>query len=198
MLMRFAPADCERFLSLERPARARSRATSSRSSCRRRRTCNATGFAGLASCSASRSVPRPARPRDPGSRRLRDRQPRRVPRPLARLAAPQVAGPREQPLRQARRALRPGHAVRPAVPPARRRRGVEAGLRRPRDGRHGRDHRGDGRGLPRRRRRDPDRAPRSPQVRVAAAAPTGVVLADGTRDRGRARRFERGSEAHVT
>ena len=142
------------------------------------------------------AVPPRARARDLRPGRLHDRQPRRVPRPLARLAAPQVADPREQPLRQARRALRPGHAVRTAVPPAGRRRTGKAGLRRPRDGRHGRDHRGDGRGLPgagrgTSHRRGSAGDPRAvgPRARRAARGRHG--------DRGRHRRVECRSEAHL-
>ena len=156
LLQRFAPADCERFLSLEgRLARARAPPRAAVHAGAARPAAQRASRA-FASCSGFALEFRGLRGREiRGPRRFRDRQPRRIPRPLARLAAPQVADTREQPLRQARRALRPGHAVRPAVSPARRRRGVEAGFRRPRHGRHGRHHAGDGRGVPRRGRRDP-------------------------------------------
>ena len=85
----------------------------------------------------------------------------------------------------------PGTLFGLAVPPARRRFGVEAGLRRPRDGRHGRDHGGDGRGLPRRRRRDPDR--RRGRRRSASTA----VARARRRARGRQRRSRPASSSRT-
>ena len=56
---------------------------------------------------------------------------------------------------------------------------------------------GDGRGLPRRRASSCAPAPRSPQIRIAAAARDGVVLEDGSEDRRRPRRLECRPEAHL-
>ncbi len=139
-----------------------------------------------------------ARPRDRRSGRIRDRQPRRVPRPrrssrptssrsmLANSLYGKHGGPYDA-----------GHAVRLAVPPAGRRRGGEAGIRRPRDGRHGRDHAGDGRGLPRAAASNCGPALRSRRSACAAAAPTPCVLEDGTEIAAEHRRVECRSEAHV-
>ena len=70
VLKRFAPRDCERFLSLD-TASASSRGISSRSSCRRRPICSARGFAGFARAAALRhAVPRHERAPDRGPRRF--------------------------------------------------------------------------------------------------------------------------------
>ena len=113
-----------------------------------------------ASRACASSGGRPALARDHGRRDRRhgllpDGKPRRLPRPQLRVGEGQDAHARQQPLRQARRALPAGHGARPAVPPALRRRAPGPGLLRPRDRRHGRDHAGDGLRGARARRRDP-------------------------------------------
>ena len=109
-------------------------------------------------------------PRDRGDGLLPHRQPRRVPRPQLRVGEGQDPHPRQQRLRQTRRALRQRHRPRPALPPAFGRRTRSAGLHGPRDGRHGRHHPGHGRGLPRRGGWRSAPRPRWPPSRRAAGA----------------------------
>ena len=110
------------------------------------------------------------------------------------LAAPQVAGAGQQPLRQARRSLRPGTLFGLLFHLLGGGQESQAGIRRARHGRHGRDHRRDGRGLSRPRRRiahrrpgQADRDPRRPRRRRRARG--------RHRDRRAHRRLERRPEA---
>ena len=84
---------------------------------------HARGLDGLMRGAAGRP-PRPGhqRRRDRRDGHVPDRQPGRLPRPALRVREGQDADPREQRLRQARRALPARHRDRPPVPPARQRR----------------------------------------------------------------------------
>ena len=170
-LMRFAPADCERFLSLELRLSALARHLEPLFM-QAPPDLQRNGLAGLAELLRFAFRFRGLRGREiadliafaTGSLgEFLDRS--------LDIAASQVAGPGQQPLRQAWRTVRSGNALRPGVPSARRRAGVEAGIRRPRHGRHGRHHRGDVRGLSRAGSRAQDREPGLPGARARRVAP---------------------------
>ena len=102
-----------------------------------------------------------------------DRQPRPVHRRAVRVPPGQGAAAGQQPLRQARRPLPAGHPARPALSPAHRRRGRDAGLLRARDGRHGRDQRRDRRVRAGPRDAGPHRGAGGPDPGGRAARPRG-------------------------
>ncbi len=110
---------------------------------------------------AGQPRPRPDRPvdrRNPDRPRIRDQERRRHPRSLLRGRPDQGAVRVRRHRRQFRVALYAGHRL-CAAPPSVRRGSGRAGRLGPRHRRHGRDHPGDGQGLPRGRRRHRPQCP---------------------------------------
>ncbi len=158
---------------------------------------HATGLAGPRGGPArGQALPRDLRRRDRGDGVLPDGQPAGFPRPSLRVREGEDAGARQQRLRQARRPPPAGHGPGPALSPALRGGSRSAGVLRPRDGRDGRDHAGDGRRLPRARRRAPDGGAGRPDRRAGRRGERGCP---GGRngDQSPCRAVERGPQAHV-